>query len=63
LGKNIKDILKTVIPEQEVLRAIRDEAKRNKTAGMTRSQINKEISAYRKERKLQDRALPRKEKV
>jgi prevent-host-death family protein len=48
----VKDFLKTVAPEPEVLAAIRAEAKRNKTDRMKLSQINREIAAYRRERKL-----------
>src|SRR5438128_11598471 len=47
----LKDFLKTIAPEPEVLRAIRAEAKRNKTSCMTNREINREISAYRRERK------------
>jgi len=47
----MRDVLKAIVPEQKVLREIRNEAKRNKTAEMTRSEINREIAAYRKERK------------
>ncbi len=47
----LKDFLKTIAPEPEVLRAIRAEAKRNKASHMTNREINREIAAYRSERK------------
>jgi prevent-host-death family protein len=50
----VKDFLTTIAPEPEVLAAIRAEAKRNKTARLTSRQINREISAYRRERKLKN---------
>jgi prevent-host-death family protein len=50
----IKDFLSTIAPEPEVLRAIRTEAKRNKTSNLTSRQIDREVSAYRRERKLKD---------
>jgi prevent-host-death family protein len=50
----VKDFLTTIAPEPEVLRAIRAEAKRNKTSRLTSRQINREISAYRRERKLKN---------
>jgi prevent-host-death family protein len=50
----VKDFLTTIAPEPEVLQAIRAEAKRNKTSRLTSRQINREISAYRRERKLKN---------
>ena len=50
----IKDFLATIAPEPEVLRAIRAGAKRNKTSRLTSRQIDREISAYRRERKLRN---------
>jgi len=47
----LKDFLKTIAPETEVLRAIRAAATKNKTSRMTNSEINREISAHRRERK------------
>jgi prevent-host-death family protein len=48
----LKDFLKTIAPEPEVLKAIRAEAKRNKTSKLSSRQIDQEISAYRRERRL-----------
>ncbi len=50
----IRDFISTMAPEPEVLRAIRAEAKRNKTSSLTSRQIDREISAYRRERKLKN---------
>lgn len=48
----VKDFLKTIAPEPEVLAAIRAEAKRNKKSTLTTRQIDQEIAAFRGERKL-----------
>ena len=48
----LKDFLKTIAPEPEVLQAIRAEAKRKKTSKLTSRQIDREITAYRRERRL-----------
>jgi len=50
----LKDFLKTIAPEPEVLRAIRAEAKRNKTSKLNSRQIGQEITAYRRERRLKN---------
>jgi hypothetical protein len=50
----MKDFLKTIAPEPEVLRAIRAEAKKNKTSKLTSWQIDQEITAYRRERRLKN---------
>src|SRR5438046_9946670 len=55
----LKDFLKTIAPEPEVLKAIRAEAKRNKTSTLSSRQIDQEISAYRKERRLTDAKIGR----
>lgn len=55
----VKDFLATIAPAPEVLQAIRAEAKRNKTSRQTSRQINREISAYRRERKLTNAAPKR----
>jgi len=55
----LKDFLKTIAPEPEVLKAIRAEAKKNKTSTLSSRQIDKEISAYRKESRLEDAASKR----
>lgn len=55
----IKDFLKTIVPEPEVLRAIRAEARRNKTSKLTSRQIDREINAYRRERKLRNASSKR----
>jgi prevent-host-death family protein len=48
----VEDFLKTIAPEPEVLAAIRAESKKNKTDKLSMREIDREISAYRKERKL-----------
>ena len=48
----IKDFLKNVAPEPEVLAAIRAEAKRKGTNKLSMREIDREISAYRREKKL-----------
>ena len=50
----LKDFLRTIVPEPEVLRAIRAEARRNKTSKFSNRQIDREISAYRRERRRKD---------
>jgi Antitoxin Phd_YefM, type II toxin-antitoxin system len=50
----LKDFLKTLAPEPAVLHAIRAEARRNKTSKLTNRQIDREITAYRRERKLKN---------
>lgn len=50
----VKDFLATVAPEPEVLRAVRAAARRNKTSRLTSRQIDREISVYRRERKLRN---------
>jgi prevent-host-death family protein len=55
----LKDFLKTIAPEPEVLRAIRAEAVRNKTSKLSSRQIDREITAYRRERKLKNVASNR----
>ncbi|HEY2360100.1 MAG TPA: hypothetical protein VGK36_03220 [Candidatus Angelobacter sp.] len=47
----LKDFLKTIAPEPEVLQATRIEAKRNKTSKLTSRQIDQEITEYRQERR------------
>jgi prevent-host-death family protein len=48
----VKDFLKNVAPEPEVLAAIRAHARRSKLTRLKLSQINREITAFRRERKL-----------
>ena len=50
----IKDFLTNMAPEPEVLQTIRVQAKRNKTSSLTARQIDREITAYRRERKLKN---------
>jgi hypothetical protein len=50
----LRDFLKTIAPEPEVLQAIRVDAKRNKTSRLTSRQIDQEITAYRRERRLKN---------
>ena len=53
----LKDFLKTIAPAPEVLRAIRSEARRNKTSKVTSRQIGREITAYRPQRRLTLRSV------
>ena len=55
VNMGLKDFLKTIEPEPEVLQAIRAQAKRNKTSKLTSRQIDQEITAYRRERRLSKR--------
>ena len=48
----VRDFLKTIVPEPDVMAAIRSEAKRGGKASLTMRQIDHEIAAYRRERKL-----------
>jgi hypothetical protein len=47
----LKNFLKIVAPEPEVLQTTRAEARKNKTSKLTKRQIDREITAYRRERK------------
>jgi hypothetical protein len=44
----LEQFLKTVVPEPQVLAAIRAEARRKKTNRLKLSQINREIAAFRR---------------
>jgi hypothetical protein len=57
--KVITDSLKTIAPATKVFQAIRADAKRNKTSKLTRQQIDREIAAHRRERKLGNAAPKR----
>jgi PHD/YefM family antitoxin component YafN of YafNO toxin-antitoxin module len=48
---NIRDYVKLAAPEPEILKVIGDEAKRNKTNGITARQIDQVIKAARSEKK------------
>src|SRR5579863_7390205 len=48
----IHEYLRTIAPEDPVLAAMRAEAKRNRTNKMSMRDIDREIRAYRKDRKL-----------
>jgi len=50
----VKDFLKTVAPEPEVLAAIHAERKRNKKGSVTMREIDREIAAFRRERRMSD---------
>ena len=50
----MKDFLKAIAPEPDVFQAIRAEAKKNKTSKLTSRQIDQEITAYRRERRLKN---------
>ena len=47
----IRDYVKLAAPEPEILKVIGDEAKRNKTNGLTSRQIDQVIKAARSEKK------------
>lgn len=47
----VKDFLRAIAPESALLAAIRAEAKRAKKSKLTRAQIDREIKAFRLERK------------
>lgn len=55
----VKDFLKNMAPEPEVLAAIRAEAKRNRKSKLTVRQIDREVAAFRRERKLRHAASKR----
>lgn len=55
----VDDFLKTIVPEAKVLAAIRAESKRNRNSTLTMRQIDQEIAAYRRERKLSNAAPAR----
>lgn len=48
----VKDFLRTVAPEPEVLAALRAGSKRKGMSRMTMREIDREIAAYRRERTL-----------
>lgn len=48
----VRDFLKTIVPEPEVMAAIRTDARRSGKSTLTMRQIDQEIAAYRRERKL-----------
>jgi len=50
----VQDFLKTIAPEPAVLAAIRAELAKNKTDKLSMKQIDREIAAYRKERRLKN---------
>jgi hypothetical protein len=52
----VKDFLKAVAPEPSVMAAIRAQAKRNKKSTMTMRQIEREIAAFRRQRKIRESA-------
>ena len=47
----IKDFLKNIAPEPEILAAIRRTAKRRKTSNLTVREIDQEVAAYRREQR------------
>jgi prevent-host-death family protein len=55
----IEDFLKTIAPEPNVLAAIRADSRKNKTDKLSMREIDREISAYRKERALKNAAPKR----
>jgi prevent-host-death family protein len=50
----VRDFLKTIAPEPAVLAAIRADSVKNKTDKFSLKQIDREIAAYRKERRLKN---------
>jgi hypothetical protein len=54
-----KDSLREVVPELGVLKAVRAETKRNKKSTLTMRQIDQEIAAFRRERRLSNAASKR----
>ena len=46
----LEEFLKTVVPEPQVLAAIRAEARRKKTNRLKLPEINREIAAFRRSR-------------
>src|SRR5271170_1097316 len=48
----VRDFLKAVAPEPSIMAAIRSEATRNKKSTLTMRQIDREIAAFRRERRL-----------
>jgi hypothetical protein len=50
----VEDFLKTIAPESEVLAAIRADSRKNRTDKLSMREIDREISAYRKERALKN---------
>ncbi len=55
----VKDFSKAVAPEPSVMAAIRAEAKRNKKSTLTMRQIDREIAAFRRKRRLNNVASKR----
>jgi prevent-host-death family protein len=55
----VEDFLKTIVPEARVLAAIRTEAKRSRKSTLTMRQIDQEIAAFRRERRLRNVAPER----
>jgi hypothetical protein len=55
----VKDFLKAVCPEPSVMAAIRAEAKCNRKSTLTMRQIDREIAAFRRERRLSNAASKR----
>ena len=52
----IRDYIKIIAPEPEILRLIGEQSKRKGTDQLTMRQINAEIKAYRKEKRRQNAA-------
>lgn len=55
----VQDFLKTIAPEPAVLAAIRAESVKNKIDNLSMRQIDREIVAYRKERRLKNASSKR----
>jgi hypothetical protein len=51
LTKKMKDHLGKIVPEEPVLAHIRSAARKSGKSSLSLKQINREISAYRKEKK------------
>jgi len=54
----IEDYLTNIAPESEIMAALHAEARKKGTDQMSMSEIDKEISAYRKERALKNASNP-----
>jgi prevent-host-death family protein len=55
---SVQDYLRNFIPEPEILRVIRENARRTGAARLTMRQINAEISACRRERRRKNGSAP-----
>lgn len=47
---HVRDVLKSMAPEEKVLAAIRNASRKKETSKLSMREINREIRAYRRER-------------